>query len=140
LRDYLVNRARTFLFSTAPVPAAAAAATAAIRLVQSQAGETLRGQLWQNVHAVTSDAELQPRVHRFPPTPMPSSPILPLMVGAETKAVDLAARLREQGLYIPAIRYPTVARGAARLRLTLTAAHTAEDLARLLPALKGCLP
>jgi 7-keto-8-aminopelargonate synthetase-like enzyme len=63
------------------------------------------------------------------------SAIIPLMVGDESKAVELAAALREQGLLVPAIRYPTVARGAARLRLTVTAAHTVEDIAALGQAL-----
>ena len=63
------------------------------------------------------------------------SAILPLLVGAEVRAVELATALREQGIFIPAIRYPTVARGAARLRVTLTAAHTAEDVRELAAAL-----
>lgn len=58
------------------------------------------------------------------------------MMGEESKAVEAAAALREQGICIPAIRYPTVARGQARLRLTLTAAHTEEDLDQLSVALK----
>ena len=66
---------------------------------------------------------------------MPSA-IIPLIVGDETKAVDLASRLRAQNIFIPAIRYPTVARGAARLRVTLTAGHVAEEVARLLAVLK----
>ena len=57
------------------------------------------------------------------------------MIGDETQAVETAAALREQGIFIPAIRYPTVARGQARLRLTLTAAHTTEDVATLVKAL-----
>jgi 7-keto-8-aminopelargonate synthetase-like enzyme len=64
------------------------------------------------------------------------SAILPLIVGDEAKAVELAASLRERGIFVPAIRYPTVARGKARFRLTVTAAHTAEDIFELLAALK----
>ena len=64
------------------------------------------------------------------------SAILPLIVGDEVKAVALAARLREQGIFIPAIRYPTVARGQARLRLTLTAAHSAADVEQLVAGLE----
>ena len=63
----------------------------------------------------------------WPLAPVQST-IVPLHVGAETKAVALGARLRASGVFVPAIRYPTVARGAARLRLTVTAAHTAEDV------------
>jgi 7-keto-8-aminopelargonate synthetase-like enzyme len=56
------------------------------------------------------------------------SAIVPLIVGEETRAVRMAAALRDAGLLLPAIRYPTVAPGEARLRLTVTAAHTSEDI------------
>jgi 7-keto-8-aminopelargonate synthetase-like enzyme len=59
------------------------------------------------------------------------------LIGEESKAVEAAAALRDQGIFIPAIRYPTVARGQARLRLTLSAAHTDADLAQLIAALKS---
>jgi 7-keto-8-aminopelargonate synthetase-like enzyme len=58
-----------------------------------------------------------------------------LIIGNETEAMRVAAALLDQGVFVPAIRYPTVARGAARLRLTLSAEHTADDLARLRQAL-----
>ena len=57
------------------------------------------------------------------------------MVGDETRAVEMATSLLDQGFLIPAIRYPTVARGKARLRLTLSAAHTADEVANLANAL-----
>jgi 8-amino-7-oxononanoate synthase len=125
LIDYLINRARTFIFSTAPVPAAAAAATAGIRFVESSAGEERRGKLWQLVSTFTATLNPQPTIHQ--------SAIIPILIGEEDKA---AAALRDQGIFIPAIRYPTVARGQARLRLTLSAAHTNADLAQLLAALR----
>jgi 8-amino-7-oxononanoate synthase len=121
LIDFLVNRARSFIFSTAPVPAAAAAATAGIQVVQSNEGKTRRDLLWQLVKQFDSKS---------------ISAIIPLIIGDEAKAVELAAKLRARNIFIPAIRYPTVARGTARLRVTLTAAHTAEDVAELLAALK----
>jgi len=129
LIDYLINRARTFIFSTAPVPAAAAAATAGLRFVASSAGEERRGKLWQLVTSLLSTINYQPSTTR--------SAIIPIMIGEENKAVEVAAALRERGIFIPAIRYPTVARGQARLRLTLSAAHTHADLAELLTALKS---
>ena len=133
LIDFLINRARTFIFSTAPVPAAAAAATAGIRFVQSSAGEDRRNLLWQRVAALPSSlaprSSSQATVH----SPLPGA-IIPIPIGDEAKAVATAAALRDRGLYIPAIRYPTVARGQARLRLTLTAAHTPEDISQLLAA------
>jgi 7-keto-8-aminopelargonate synthetase-like enzyme len=65
------------------------------------------------------------------------SAILPIHVGDERKAVELAAGLRERGVFIPAIRYPSVARGAARLRVTVTAAHTSEHIAALGRAIRN---
>jgi 8-amino-7-oxononanoate synthase len=127
LIDLLINRARSFIFSTAPVPAAAAAATAAIRLVQSAEGESLCKKLWHNVDGFASDFGL--RTSDF------KSAIIPIIIGLETKAVEAANALRSKGIFVPAIRYPTVARGSARLRVTLTAAHNPEDVAALTNAL-----
>ena len=132
LIDYLINRARTLVFSTAPVPAAAAAAAAGVRLVQSSAGEDRRRKLWQNVSVLSATIN-----HRLAPPSTKPSAIIPIMLGAESKAVEAAAALLERGIFIPAIRYPTVARGKARLRLTMSAAHTDADLAQLLTALKS---
>ena len=128
LVDVLINRARSFIFSTAPVPAAAAAATAAIKLVQSAAGESLRVELQQRI------AELKLAVGNGK-LPMPSA-IIPLILGDENKTLAAAASLREQEIFVPAIRYPTVARGAARLRITFTAAHSANDINILVSALE----
>lgn len=123
LVDFLVNRARSFIFSTAPVPAAAAAARAAIQLVQSAAGQKLNEQLWARV------AEFKSAISH--PQSAIESAIVPLILGDESVAVAAATKLREQNIFVPAIRYPTVARGAARLRVTLTAAHTANDVQTL---------
>ena len=123
LVDFLVNRARSFIFSTAQVPAAAAAATAAIKLVQSAEGDARRSQLWQRVAEFKS--EIGNRKSEIP------SAIIPLIIGDENLAVEAAASLRNLGIFVPAIRYPTVARGAARLRITLTAAHSSDDVAKL---------
>jgi len=134
LIDFLINRARSFIFTTAPVPATAAAATAAIALVQSNAGEERRKLLWQRV------GELRAKL-TIPDSQLPGT-IIPIHVGDESKALQLAGKLRARGLFIPAVRYPTVARGAARLRVTLTAGHTSDDIAHLFSALKtgGCKP
>ena len=130
LVDYLVNRARSFIFSTAPVPAAVAAATAAVQLIQSYEGELRRNQLWARVDQVKNGLIAAGFV--LPPV---RSAIIPLVIGDEAKAVEAAAVLREQGVLIPAVRYPTVARGQARLRLTVSAAHAAADAARLVAVL-----
>ena len=127
LVDYLVNRARSFVFSTAPPAAAAAAAAAAVGLVQTATGAMLRDRLWQNV------ANCKTRFG-IPKSEVPAA-IVPLLIGDETKAVEISAQLRERGIFVPAIRYPTVARGAARLRITLTAAHTGEEGEALVRAL-----
>jgi 8-amino-7-oxononanoate synthase len=125
LIDLLVNRARTFIFSTAPVPAAAAAAAAGVRLVQSQAGEERRNQLWSNVAAVARHVECQ------------GGAIIPMLIGDEGKAMQMADALLGEGVFIPAVRYPTVARGQARLRLTMTAAHSGAEVEALLAALRS---
>jgi 8-amino-7-oxononanoate synthase len=132
LIDLLINRARSFIFSTAPPPAQAAAARAAITLVESTLGERLNRRLWKRVQEVRQGLTNT----RFPAPPGPSA-ILPLIIGDEQAALDAAHHLRQLGIFLPAIRYPTVARKQARLRLTLSAAHSPEDVRRLLSALAG---
>ena len=129
LIDFLVNSARSFIFSTAPVPSAAAAATAAIRLVQSPEGRALNKHLWKQVKTFHSAL-------RIPHSAMASA-IIPLIIGNEAKAVGASSKLRAQNIFIPAIRYPTVARGRARLRVTITAAHKPEDISHVAFALNN---
>lgn len=131
LIDLLVNRARSFIFSTAPTPVTAAAATAAIRLVQSNEGEERRVRLWARIDQLKSAL-----VGSNWEVPVVRSAIVPLMLGAEEKAMRTAADLRALGIFIPAIRFPTVARGQARLRVTMTAAHSAADVQTLVSALR----
>jgi 7-keto-8-aminopelargonate synthetase-like enzyme len=132
LIELLVNRARSFVFSTAPIPASAAAAAEGIRFVQSPAGETRRKILWDRVK----------EFHSLQKSPVPHVPsaILPVIIGEETKSVETAAALMKQNIFVPAIRYPTVARGKARLRVTLTAAHTSSDVKQLATALQPAFP
>jgi len=139
LIDFLVNRARSFIFSTAPVPAAAAAATAAIQIAQSDEGDKLREKLRERVKQcrtgvapVSNFLNISDRRDACPAL----AAIIPLILGDEKKAVAAAAKLREQNIFVPAVRYPTVARGAARLRITLTAAHSSEDVLTLARALE----
>jgi len=127
LVDYLINRARSFIFSTTPVPAAAAAALAGIQLAESAEGETRRQALHQRVHQLITTCNLQPATC--------NSAIVPLILGDEATALAAAEKLRAENIFVPAIRYPTVARGAARLRITLTATHTADDVIKLCAAL-----
>ena len=130
LIELLLNRARSFIFSTAPIPAAAAAAAAGIRFIQSEEGEVRRTQLWARVDQIKNGL-----IGSAWKIPVIRSPIIPLRVGEEGKAMETAARLRALGIFIPAVRYPTVARGEARLRVTLTAVHSPDDIKLLLQAL-----
>lgn len=123
LIDYLVNRARSFVFSTAPVPAAAAAALAGLKIASSSRGDTIRARLSQLKDGFSKRDSKMPAA------------ITPVMVGDETAALNLATALRDRGFFVPAIRYPTVARGAARLRVTFTATHKDDDVERLASAL-----
>jgi 8-amino-7-oxononanoate synthase len=128
LIEFLINKARTFIFSTAPVPAAAAAATAGIQVIQSETGERLCRSLWAGINQLTQGLALQARAE---------SAIIPIHIGPEQRAVDAATALLERGIYVPAIRYPTVARGKARLRVTLTASHTTAQVNELMTALQS---
>jgi 8-amino-7-oxononanoate synthase len=132
LIDVLLNRARSFIFSTPPVPATAAAARAGVELLQTAEGEERRVRLWSLIDQLKNAL-----VGERWKLPVVQSAIIPLLVGAESEALKLGTRLREIGFLIPAIRYPTVARGAARLRVTLTAAHTAHDVQAFVAALKS---
>jgi 8-amino-7-oxononanoate synthase len=128
LIEFLINRARTFIFSTAPVPAAAAAAAAGIQVIQSDTGESICRALWTRISQLTQGLALQQGAE---------SAIIPILIGTEKKAVDTSASLLERGIYVPAIRYPTVAHGKARLRITLTAAHTKAQLEELVAVLQS---
>jgi len=145
LVDYLVNRARSFIFSTAPLPSAAAAATAALQVVQSPEGRTRREKLFRRVAELMEHPSFKLQLPeniqtsnfniQTPGNSSIPSAIVPFIIGGETAAVTVAQTLRELGFFIPAIRYPTVARGQARLRITLTADHTAEEVFQLREAL-----
>jgi 7-keto-8-aminopelargonate synthetase-like enzyme len=130
LIDWLVNRARSFIFSTAPPPALAAAATAAIKFLLTAEGEARRKALWRRI------VQLRKLLPEDPETfGKPSGAIIPWMVGDEQRALDLARAFRQEGFFIPAVRYPSVPKAAARLRITVTAAHTAMQIASLGDAL-----
>ena len=122
LIDLLVNRARTYIFTTAPSPADAAAALAAIALLQSPEGTAMTDRL----------RELVARVR-----PGHGSPIIPIVLGDEATALDAARQLLDRGLLVPAIRPPTVPVGSSRLRIALSAAHTDEQIDMLIDALRS---
>ena len=114
--DLCVNTARSFIFTTAGAPADAAAALAAVRIVASAEGDALRSRLRDNIDVVR-------RGH--------PSPVVPVLLGSEERAVEVADALLCQGLLVPAIRPPTVAPGTCRLRVAVSAAHRTTDLVRL---------
>ncbi|MGH8022706.1 MAG: aminotransferase class I/II-fold pyridoxal phosphate-dependent enzyme, partial [Limisphaerales bacterium] len=142
LVELLVNRARSFIFSTAPVPAAAAAATEAVRLIQSAEGSELRRKLRSNLRDLESALGERtswgcpPSLSKSEHTRSIAGAIIPIVLGDEQKALDAAAKLIERQIFAPAIRYPSVARGSARLRIALTAAHSSQDIFCLVEALK----
>ena len=133
LTDLLINCARSFIYSTAPSPALAHATEEVIRhWLPTAYGEDRRARLWNNLSCLTTAFEGR--------IPEPASAIIPLMIGPESDALNLSAKLLEAGFLIPAIRYPTVARGRARLRLALTATHTTEQIDALAATLLPLLP
>jgi 7-keto-8-aminopelargonate synthetase-like enzyme len=118
--DLLINRARPFIFTTAPTPADTAAALAALGVLRSLEGAELL-------------ARLRAHVDRL--RPGHPSPIIPVILGDEAAALEASAALLERGLLVPAIRPPTVPVGTSRLRVALSAAHTDDEVARLADAL-----
>ncbi len=133
LIEHLVNEARTYIFTTAMPPPMAAAASTALALARREGWrrETLRERIAQ--FRAGADAAGLPL--------LPSeTPIQPVMVGSSERAVQVAQALQERGLLVVAIRPPTVPANGARLRVTLSAAHEARHVTRLLDALQECLP
>lgn len=129
--DLLINRARSFIYTTAPSPALAHAALATLNLIRGPEGDQRRQALHQHVRRLLTALDLDPR--------HPSA-ILPLIIGDETAAVEASASLREAGYLVPAIRYPTVSRGAARLRVTLSASHQPDQVEGLIREIKARIP
>jgi 8-amino-7-oxononanoate synthase len=127
LIDFLVNRARTFIYSTGLAPALAAAADMALTLVETEPWRV--AQLWENASYLRR--ALTAAGFTVAPT---ESPILPVMVGEPENALRLADALLARGVYVIAIRPPTVPPGTARLRVTPIASHSRADLERTVAA------
>ena len=132
LIELLVNRARSFIYSTAPSPAVAAAGCAAVEWMLSAAGEKRRQQLRQNLAQFAS--EMPPL---FSGERKVQSAIVPVLVGKAEAALEAAQLLADKGFLVPAIRFPTVARDAARLRVTLSARHTPRQISGLCAVLRN---
>jgi 8-amino-7-oxononanoate synthase len=133
LIDWLINRARSFIYSTAPPPAIVTAALAAVDFLASPEGEERRLLLWKRIRLMQ---EFLPRSELNKTSSDAYSAIFPWIVGDEQAAIDLASALQSEGFFVPAIRYPTVAKGAARLRITVTAAHDEDQIRVLCDAIK----
>ena len=123
LIDFLYLRARPFLFSTSHTPAAAAACMAAFTILDSPEGEKLIKKLWKNTK--TFKRELKKRGFQFKAS---ETPIIPIHVGEAAKAFEFSNKLFEAGVFAPAVGYPTVAEGKARLRAIVSAGHKKEQL------------
>lgn len=135
--DWLLQTARTYVFTTAAPPALAHALCTSLQLIAGEEGAQRRALLQQHIARLRNG--LQELIDSHPACGWALGPsdtaIQPLLVGDNARALALSAALDAQGLWIPAIRPPTVAPGTARLRIALSAAHTADDVQRLLAAL-----
>lgn len=127
LAEYLKNRARSYIFSTALPPVTVAAAKRALELIEEEPWRV--GRLQENVRWFCG--QLRERgIEAWSETA-----IIPIRIGAEEKAVKVSEMLMEQGFFLPAIRYPTVKKGEALLRAALMATHTKEELAEAAAAI-----
>jgi len=127
LIDFLVNFARPFIFATALPPVLCSAAREALCVIEEES--FLRKKLWDNIHKVYRELlRLGFSVTK------PESAIIPVIIGDEGKAIEAFEKLLKQKVFIPAVRYPTVPKGKARLRVTVSAAHTSRDIVKLTKA------
>ena len=128
LKDYLINTSKAFLYTTASPPAIAAAAARAIQIIRHEPER--RARLWANRQSLHS--KLKGMGFQLTDT---QSPILPIIVKSPETALKLSQALREAGVYVPAIRPPTVPKDSSRLRLTVSSEHTEEQLGLVCEAL-----
>jgi 8-amino-7-oxononanoate synthase len=134
LIDLLTNAARTFIFDTALPPAIALAARVSLALIRDREGDERREHLHETVAHLRSGL----RSLGFPAIDSPS-PIVPVVLGGEERAVALARALEERRITAPAIRPPTVPAGSSRLRLSLRADHQREHVDLLVGSLQACI-
>jgi len=128
--ETLIQTARPYIYTTAPPPLLAATLRVALAIIRDDAG--------RRAHLSHRIAQFRVGARGLPWPLLPSSTaIQPLVVGDSRAAMDIADALREYGFWVPAIRPPTVSRGTARLRVSLSAAHTTGDVAALLAALRS---
>jgi 8-amino-7-oxononanoate synthase len=135
--DWLVQTARPYIYTTAAPPAVAHALRESLRLIGGEEGEQRRKQLQGRIGQLRTQVAALTAAHPALGWQLAQSDtaIQPLIVGANATALALAAVLDEQGLWVPAIRPPTVPVGSARLRITLSATHSPRDVQRLIDGL-----
>lgn len=132
LVEYLLNRARSFVFSTALPPAVLGASLESLALIRGAEGIALRSKLAERISQLREGLLEIGRLEAGAGW----TPIFPFVAGSSEMAMELGEGLLAEGLYCQAIRPPTVEPGKARLRIALSALHTAEDIERLLSALR----
>jgi len=130
LIEFLYHRARPFLFSTSHPPSVTATCQAAFALLDSRAGGELVAKLWENTRYFQKGLAQQ----GFPASAS-ETPISPVMVGDAGKAFELSRELFKAGVFAPAVGFPTVAEGKARLRAIVTATHSKSNLEKALETL-----
>jgi 8-amino-7-oxononanoate synthase len=130
--ELLVQRARPYIFTTAAPPALAHALMTSIDIIEGEEGSERRAHLNALIAQLDDGLRLQ-RWQRMAST----TAIQPIIIGANDEAMRIGASLYEQGLWVPAIRPPTVPLGTARLRVTLSAAHTREQVAQVCAAINA---
>jgi 8-amino-7-oxononanoate synthase len=124
LTDYLVQRARSYIYTTATPPLLSAALAASLQLIEGEAWR--RDRLRELIAGLRQGLKLR-RWRLMDST----TPIQPVIIGANQETLAVSEALRERGIWVPAIRPPTVPKGEARLRISLSAAHSLEDVAQL---------
>jgi 8-amino-7-oxononanoate synthase len=128
--ETLIQKARPYIYTTAAAPALAHALLTSIDLIAGAEGMARRAHLQGLLAQMDNDLHLT-RWQRLPS----NTAIQPIVIGSNAEALQMAAALLEQGLWVPAIRPPTVPENTARLRVTLSAAHSAQEVGQLISAL-----
>lgn len=141
LVDYLRNKARSFIYTTALPAAACAASLAALDIIESE--PELREKLWENIKILTPSLRVSPSpsmMERGIKGVRIETPIIPIIIGDADKTMVVSQQLLERGIFVSGIRPPTVPKNESRLRITLTAAHTKEEIECLASSLQELIP
>lgn len=124
------NKSRSFIYSTSVPAAQCLACSSGIEILNTEEGEKLRTKLWENIQHFSTLMHLEK---------LPQSAIIPLIVGESKVAMALTKTLKQRGLLVPAVRFPTVPLSTARLRITLSASHSFEQIEKLATELHSAI-